>query len=123
MLILSQFKTYDMVISKSTGGSMQNENINNTKAQNLYNQWNPENIVQVNRQNIIAITEKICTDKNCKFRQQALRIFVHLIASIDKECKVAINAKQLSKKLDVHYDTVSKCLKYLRNIEVLNPLK
>jgi NADH/NAD ratio-sensing transcriptional regulator Rex len=46
----------------------------------------------------------------------ALRLLIHIIAGIDADGKIHICARQLSKKLDVNYDTVTKCLKYLREI-------
>jgi len=86
---------------------------------NIFHQWQAGKIVQFNQQNILLVSEKISNDKNCKFRQAALRIFNHLLANMNSEGKVAINARQLSKTMDIHYDTVTKCLKYLREIEVI----
>ena len=76
--------------------------------------WLPENIVEIDQHSILSITEKIC--KEGRYPQLALRIFMHLIAGIDTKGKAHISARHLSKKLDVHYDTVTKCLKYLREI-------
>jgi hypothetical protein len=84
-----------------------------------FRDWQPENIIQVNQQYILLISEKISNDENCKFRQAVLRIFNHILASIDDEGKVSINARQLSKNLGVHYDTITKCIKYLRAINVI----
>ena len=70
---------------------------------NSFHQWQPENIIQVNQQYILLISEQISNDKNCKFRQAALRIFTHLLAIIDNEGKVSINARQLSRNLGVHW--------------------
>jgi len=86
---------------------------------NPFYQWQPENIIQVNQQYILLISEKISNDENCKFRQAVLRIFNHILASIDNEGKVSINARQLSRNLGVHYDTITKCIKYLRAINVI----
>ena len=90
---------------------------------NSFHHWQPESIIQVNQQYILLISEQISNDKNCKFRQAALRIFTHLLASIDNEGKVSINARQLSKNLGVHYDTTTKCIKYLKVIDVIKTEK
>ena len=82
-------------------------------------QWQPESIIQVNQQYILLISEQISNDKNCKFRQVALRIFNHILANMDDEGKVSINARQLSKNLGVHYDTTTTCIKYLKYIDVI----
>lgn len=88
-----------------------------------FRKWQPENIIQVNQQYILLISEQISHDKNCKFRQVALRIFNHILASMDDEGKVSINARQLSKSLGVHYDTTTTCIKYLRAIDVIKTAK
>jgi|GEM_PF-3154292 len=85
--------------------------------------WQPENTIQINQRNILLISEKISTDEHFKFRQAALRIFNFLLASMDNDCKVAISARHLSKKLGISYDTVTKSLKYLKAINVLKSQK
>ncbi len=81
--------------------------------------WLPENTIKVERQNLLSLTEKICKDKKCRYPQLALRILIHVIAGVDTEGMIPISARQLSKTLEVNYDTVTKCLKYLRETEVL----
>ena len=88
-------------------------------ASNNYQQWKPESIIQINQRYVFMISEKISRDKNCKFRQLALRIFTNILASMDNDGKVSINARLLSSQLDVHYDTVTKCIKYLKSIDVI----
>lgn len=86
-------------------------------------EWSSENIVEVECHQLLQVTETICTDEMCRYPQLALRILIHVIAGIDKEGGVYISAKQLANKLGVNYNTVSKCLKYLRKIGVLKPKK
>jgi len=79
--------------------------------------------VIVNPENLVRYTEIICTDKNCKYPQLALRILNHIFAEMNKENKWTASARQISKRFDVHYDTVTKCLKYLRSINILQSEK
>jgi len=102
---------------------MEYQHLGENFGSNSSHHWQPENIIQVNQQYILLISEQISNDKNCKFRQAALRIFTHLLASIDNEGKVSINARQLSKNLGVHYDTTTKCIKYLKVIDVIKTEK
>ena len=81
--------------------------------------WSPENIVQIEQQSLVYLTEKICRDKKCRYPQLSLRILMHVIAGIDAGGCIHICARQLSKEMEVNYDTVTKCLKYLREIQVL----
>ena len=89
----------------------------NQSQNNGEQQWLPENIVEIERENLLSLTETIC--KNCRYPLLALRLLIHVIAGIDAEGRIYISARQLAKKLDVHYDTVTKCLKYLREIGAL----
>jgi hypothetical protein len=83
--------------------------------------WPPEHedIAEVDQKAIFEITEKICTDENCHYRQLALRILLHMIASIDGDNKIYIHAGQYAEALKVHYNSLTKCLKYLREIGLL----
>jgi hypothetical protein len=76
--------------------------------------WQPENTVEIHPQNVLSIVEKICV--NCRYPFLALRLYIHIICGIDNDSRIHISARHHSKKLDVHYDTVTKCLKYLREI-------
>jgi len=98
---------------------MQNQYFFDNFGSNILQAWQPEKTIKVNQENILLISEKISTDENLKFHQAALRIFNFLIASVDNDCKVVISARHLSKKLGISYDTVTKCLKYLKMIKVL----
>ena len=73
----------------------------------------------VNADSLVHYTEIICTDKNCRYPQLTLRILNHIFAEIDKDNKWAISPRYVANRLDVNYDTVTKCLKYLRIINVL----
>ncbi|MNY41731.1 hypothetical protein D3C86_1765680 [compost metagenome] len=64
------------------------------------------------------MVDGIC--QQCRYPLLALRILVHVICSSDTQGRVYINARQLSRKLDVHYDTVTKALKYLRETGILS---
>ncbi len=78
-----------------------------------------ESIIEVERHQLLQVTETICTDHACRYPQLALRILIHVITGIDSEGNVFISAKQLASRLGVNYNTVSKCLRYLRRIGVL----
>ena len=78
-----------------------------------------KDIVEIEQQCLFYLTEKICKDKNCRYPQLTLRILNHVIAGIDVEGRMFICARQLAKAMEVNYDTVTKCLKYLREIGVI----
>ena len=90
-----------------------NEGYQNTAKQD----WLPENIVEIEQQKLLLLAENIC--KNCRYPLLGLRLLIHVIAGIDSDGKINISARQLSKTLDVHYDTVTKCIKDLREIGFL----
>lgn len=79
--------------------------------------WSPENIVEIEKRNLLLVVEKI--NKQARYPLLALRLFLHVICGIDADGKINISARQMAKTLDAHYDTVTKCLKYLREIEVI----
>lgn len=85
----------------------------------ILHQWQPETLIRFNQENISLISEKICNDENCKFRQVTLRIFNYLLSHVNNDCKVSLNARQLSKTFGVHYDTITKSIKYLKLIGVI----
>jgi len=84
------------------------------------NHWLPENTIEINQHVLKEFTEKICTDKNCRYPLLTLRILLHAISEMDSDSKVSICARKLAGKLNVNYDTVTKCIKYLRVNEILN---
>jgi hypothetical protein len=86
-------------------------------------QANSDNVVLLHQRDLLLISEKICNDKNCKFRHVTIRILNYLLANMDTDGKVSFSARQLSKRLGVHYDTVTKCLKYLRSIDLIKSEK
>ena len=81
--------------------------------------WLPENTVEIDQAVLREITEKICTDKKCRYPLLALRILLHAICEMDSNGRVYICAKKLAAKLDVNYDTITKCIKYLRVSDIL----
>jgi hypothetical protein len=89
-------------------------------ASNTAADWNPEDTVEIDRKNLLTIAESICKNKECRYPLLALRLLIHVICGIDTEGRIPICARQLAKKLDVHYDTLCKSLKYLRKINVLH---
>lgn len=76
-------------------------------------------IVEVEQESLRMVVEHITDNSQCRYPLLALRVLLHTITKIDTSGRVYISARQLAKSLDVHYDTVTKCLKYLREIEVL----
>lgn len=78
-----------------------------------------ENVVEIDREALASITSQICQPGNCRYPLLALRILIHVISGIDDKGQIPISARQLSKSMNVHYDTVCKTLKYLREIGVL----
>ena len=76
-----------------------------------------DNIIEVESKNLQEITDKICGQ--CRYPLLALRLLIYFITGIDNNGVIQISARQLSRKMNVHYDTVTKCLKYLREIEVI----
>jgi hypothetical protein len=80
-------------------------------------QWLPENMIEIEQRNLRSVVETICNQ--CRYPLLALRLLIHVITGIDADGRIDISARQLSKTMDVHYDTVTKCLKYLREIEAI----
>lgn len=79
-----------------------------------------DNIVGIDQRQLFAFSERICgAGSTCKYPQLALRLLVYMLSHIDSEGKAYINARKVARKLDVHYDTVTKCLKYLRHIDAV----
>lgn len=81
--------------------------------------WPTEHIIEIERRQLVRIVELICTDSDCRFPQLTLRVLLHLMAMVDAQNRVHVSAKQLAHTLGVHYNTVTKCLKYLRRIGVV----
>ena len=77
-------------------------------------------LLVVNPDSLIRYTEIICTDENCRYPKLTLRILIHIIAELDKNKKWAVCPRYVSEILGANYDTVTKCLKYLRSINVLS---
>lgn len=82
------------------------------------NEWPSENIVEIESTAVRNVADKIC--QQCRYPLLGLRLLIHVITGIDTNGRIHISARQLSKSMDVHYDTVTKCLKYLREIGVLH---
>ena len=79
--------------------------------------WLPDNIIEIEPEKLLRITETICTQ--CRYPLLALRLLIHIICAIDADWQITISTRRLATMLGLHYDTVTKCLKYLREIEVL----
>jgi hypothetical protein len=80
-------------------------------------QWSPENTIEIEQKQLRMVAERIC--KQCRYPLLALRLLIHVLTGIDANGRIDISARQLSKAMDVHYDTVTKCLKFLREIEAI----
>lgn len=61
--------------------------------------------------------DMICSES--RYPLLTLRVLLHTITDIDDNGQIHISARHLAKKMDAHYDTVTKCLKYLREMGVL----
>ncbi|MBN8669503.1 MAG: MarR family transcriptional regulator [Chitinophagales bacterium] len=72
----------------------------------------PDTIIEVDQHALRIASEIICTE--CRYPLLALRIFIHVLCGINEYGHISISARHLAKKLDVNYDTVTKCLKFLR---------
>ncbi len=81
--------------------------------------FSQENAVEIEQKNLRLLVEHICRGDQCRYPLLTLRLLIHLITGIDSNGLTYISARQLSKSMDVHYDTITKCLKYLRNIEAI----
>lgn len=79
--------------------------------------WQSEDIIEIEKKNFLGTVECIC--KQCRYPLLALRIFMHIVCGIDDAGEIHISARHMAKKLDVHYDTVTKCLKFLREIKAI----
>ena len=79
-----------------------------------------DNTVEIEQQNLASFADKICTDPKCRYPLLTLRIFIYAITVMDNRGSIHVSARRLSKVMDAHYDTVTKCLKYLREIGILN---
>ena len=77
----------------------------------------PGTTIEIEPATLLSITEKIC--QQCRYPLLALRLLIYMICEMDAHGRICISARRLSKSLDVHYDTVTKCLKYLREIGVV----
>jgi len=78
-----------------------------------------ENLVEIEPSVLRTFVSKILENDECRYPMLALRILLHIITEIDANGRVYISARQLSKAWGIHYDTVTKCIKFLRSIEVL----
>lgn len=76
-----------------------------------------DDIIEIEQEKLRMVAETICTQS--RYPLLSLRLLIHVITGIDENGRIDISARHLSKKMGVHYDTVTKCLKYLRDIEVL----
>lgn len=70
----------------------------------------------INPNSLIQYEEIIRNDKNCRYPKLTLKILIHIFVETDNENKWNVNPGLIAEKLNAHYDTVTKCLKYLRSI-------
>lgn len=75
--------------------------------------------VELDAKALLSLTEKICQPGECRYPLLALRIIIHVIGGIDTNGQISLSARHLAKTMNVHYDTVCKCLKFLKKIGVL----
>lgn len=80
-----------------------------------------DDIVEIEQKKLRMIAETICTQS--RYPLLALRLLIYVITGIDENGRIDISARHLSKKMDVHYDTITKCLKYLRETEILRIIR
>lgn len=81
--------------------------------------WLPENTIEIDKMHLRMVVEHICRSGECRYPLLAIRLLIHTLTGINSDGYVHISARQLAKLLDVNYDTVTKCLKYLRSLDVL----
>lgn len=79
--------------------------------------WKPKNVIEIEQGDLSVVVDRICTQ--CRYPLLGLRLLLHVITGMNSDGLIHISARHLAKKLDVNYDTVSKCLKDLREMEVL----
>lgn len=79
--------------------------------------WSPENTIEIERKNFLSVVENIC--KQSRYPLLTLRIFIHIICGIDGDGQAHFSTRQMAKTLDAHYDTASKCIRFLKEIDVL----
>lgn len=85
--------------------------------------WLPENTVEIERKALRQVADRICQSGECRYPLLALRLLIYVITGVDANGKICLSSRQLSKKMNAHYDTVNKCLKYLKEIGVLQAEK
>lgn len=79
--------------------------------------WQPENTIEIESVLLLSVTEHICTKS--RYPLLTLRVFLHILCGIDTKGCIPVNARHMAKRLDVHYCTLTKCLKCLREIGVV----
>ncbi len=78
-----------------------------------------EGAIQIDSQEIIAVSQKISTDEKCRDRTLTLRILLNVIGTADQEGKLEISAEQLAEEWGVNCNAVVKSLDYLQRINAL----
>jgi hypothetical protein len=84
----------------------------------FYDKFN--RILIVNPDSLIKYEKIINNDSNCRYPNLTLRILIYIITEIDNENKWEVSPRQISKQIGANYDTVTKCLKYLRSIKSIS---
>ena len=70
----------------------------------------------INPGSLVRYAEIICTDENCRYPKLTLRILIHIFFEVGEANKWDVSPRQIATRLGANYDTVTKCLKYLRSI-------
>jgi len=79
-----------------------------------------EDVIGIEKKSLRSIVETICKNPQCRYPLLTLRLLIHIITETDKDGRIYLSPRQLSKLMGTHYDTVTKCLKYLRIVGVLS---
>lgn len=79
----------------------------------------PERMVQIDRRNLHALSQKICTDKRCANPTLTLRILLHAFAEIDAKGNMGMSAGKLAEQWGIHVEALDGCIGYLQEINVL----
>lgn len=70
----------------------------------------------INREAFLRYEKIIVNDENCRYPNLTIRILIHIFLEIENQNKWNIRPRIIAERLNANYDTVSKCLKYLRSI-------
>ena len=86
-------------------------------ALSFYNKF--EGLLIVNPESLKRYENTIRTDENCRYPNLTLILLIHIMVNMDCQNQCNISARHLAKRIGANYDTVTKCLKYLRSINAI----